>query len=69
MASSRPSYTVRLTGAQLRVLRQVLGIVMNDPDWSEITGQRDWATLDRATSIITNAHVDACRAETVTPTR
>jgi hypothetical protein len=56
---------VRLTGAQLRVIRSVLAAVANDPDgWeSYLGGARDWATLQRATDAITSAHVDACRAE------
>lgn len=57
------THTVRLTGAQLRVLREVLSLVTNDPDWSEIVKGRDWGTLERATEVIVGAHVDACRAE------
>ena len=57
------THTVRLTGAQLRVLRELLSIIGNDPDWSEQFGERDWQTLGRATSAIVGAHVDACRAE------
>lgn len=59
------SYRVSLTAAQLRVLRELLSIIGNDPDWSEQFGERDWQTLGRATSVIVGAHVDACRAEVV----
>lgn len=62
------SYAVRLTGAQLRVLREVLAVVTNDPDWSDFTGERDWATLGRATEVIVDAHVAACRAESTPAT-
>lgn len=56
-------HSVKLTGAQLRVLRDVLTVIANDPDWSEFTGDRDWATFGRAVERITDAHVAACRAE------
>lgn len=58
------SYPVTLTGAQLRVLREVLSAVMNDPDgWQPFVGAKDWPTLERASSTIISAHGDAMRAE------
>jgi hypothetical protein len=59
------SYPVRLTGPQLRVLRELLSVVMNDPDWGETLGAKDWGVLERVTDTIVGAHVTACRAESI----
>lgn len=56
-------YRVPLTGPQLRVLNDVLSAVANDPDWSEFTGERDWATFGRGCDAIGDAFRAAARAE------
>jgi len=62
------TYLVPFTGPQLRVMREILAAIANDPGWAEYTGRRDWRTLERATETVVSAHVDACRAES-TPAR
>jgi hypothetical protein len=63
MTERRVRYAIQLTGPQLRVLHDVLATVTNDPDWSEYTGDKDWATLGRASDVIADAYRVACRTE------
>lgn len=46
------THAVPLTDPQVRVVNEVLSLVLNDPDWSEIFGQRDMATLGRAHAVV-----------------
>jgi hypothetical protein len=55
------NYPIDLTGAQLRVLHEVVALVMNDPTWPMSHGDR--TVLGRAGEKIAERWRDACRAE------
>ena len=67
-AVSRPTYPVRFTGAQLRVLHTLLSMIANDPtDWEPQFASRDWATLGRVGDKITEGWAWACQVESLRP--
>jgi hypothetical protein len=55
------TYSVELTGAQLRILHENIALILNDPDWPNATAERD-ALADAHETIIT-AWRTACQAE------
>lgn len=60
---TKREHSVKLTGGQLRVLNDALNALLNDPDWTDYFGERDWAMLGRASDRLGDAWRDACRAE------
>jgi hypothetical protein len=65
---AQPSYTVRLTGPQLRVLHELLSPVLNDPSAMDLS-QRDLNTLSAAHEKIITALRSAWRAESTPAVR
>ncbi len=59
------TYTIELTGPQLRVLHESLSVILNDPTWAETIGSpdRDQVTLGRAADVVVEGWRRACRAE------